>query len=116
MEAPSFNRANDRSWALCGRALGNRKWQELTRSDIFRRSLREGLFGEIMRPLVIVGVVALIVWMGFITWRVEQTRELAMRACGMAWAANSIIGNHYSFPRECPGSGLVEPEIVKSSK
>ena len=68
-----------------------------------------------MRALKIIGLAGFLLWMGFVTVRLEQTRDLAMRACNFAWTANNIAGNRYSFPRACPATGLIEPEVEKTA-
>jgi hypothetical protein len=52
-------------------------------------------------------VVLLVLWLAFITWRIEQIRYLALYACGLSYAQAETDdlkhGRHPpAHPRECP--------------
>ncbi len=67
-----------------------------------------------MKALKIAGAVAVVLWMGWMTWRVEQIRYLALWACGLSYAnaegADLKAGRHPPIhPRECPYIDFVVP-------
>jgi len=39
-----------------------------------------------MKALKIAGIIGLVSWMAFTSWRIEQTRSLALWTCGVAYA------------------------------
>ncbi len=55
-----------------------------------------------MRALKIAGLIALVLWMVWITWRIEQVRNLALEACQGAYMAKG----HEALPA-CPGAEFV---------
>jgi hypothetical protein len=60
-----------------------------------------------MKILKIAGFLVLILWMAFVTWRLENIREIALQTCAMAYADvegwNLKNGHHPpSHPPICP--------------
>lgn len=61
-----------------------------------------------MKTLKIVGLVALVAWMAFITWRLDEIHRVVLMTCGMQFSENEqsairagrpIPSNH---PPQCP--------------
>jgi len=56
-----------------------------------------------MKALKIAGIVAVIAWMGYITWRLEYVAEVAEATCGIAMAAKLNAATHnFKNDSRCP--------------
>jgi hypothetical protein len=55
-----------------------------------------------MKTLKVVGIIALIVWMTFITLEIEHTKNIAAEACGFALAAVRVDSGPRPDPRSLP--------------